>query len=323
MNNNTSQVMTTKAEKLPAKKTTVWQEIRKDFVLNKVLILMAIPVVLYYIIFDYLPMFGIVIVFKDYSPFMGITNSKWIGLRNFQRFFSDIYLFRIVRNTFMINLYQLIFGFPAPIILALLLNEIRSSKFKRIVQTITYMPHFISMVVLCGIIANFFAYGGLINDILSILSIERVPFLLDPKYFRSVYVGTGIWAGVGWSSIIYMSALSRVDQALYEAAEIDGAGRWRQFISVTLPGIMPMIVIMLILRIGKMMAEGSQKIILLYNPLTYETADVISSYVYRRGMQEANFSYSAAVGLTNSLVNVSLLVLANTVSRKVNETSLW
>ena len=297
--------------------------VRKDFVLNKVLILMTLPVLAYYIIFHYLPMFGVVIAFKRYMPFIGIWDSPWVGLDNFKAFFTDPYFPRSVRNTLMINFYQLIFGFPAPILLALLLNEVKKSVFKRTIQSVTYLPHFISMVVQCGIIANFFALKGPINDILSLMGMERTVFLMKPEYFRSIYVGTGIWASIGWSSIIYIAALSRIDTELYEAATIDGANRWRQFLAVTLPGIMPMIVIMLILAIGRMMSEGAEKIILLYNPLTYETSDIISSYVYRRGLLQADFSYSSAVGLANSVVNFSLLVLANAVSRRVNETSLW
>jgi putative aldouronate transport system permease protein len=223
----------------------------------------------------------------------------------------------------LINFYQLIFGFPAPIILALLMNEIKNKFFKKTIQTITYLPHFVSTVVICGMIIDFFAQNGLINDLIASFGGPRTLFLVEAGWFRSIYVGTGIWQGVGWGSIIYLAALTAIDTELYEAVTIDGAGRWKQFVHITLPGIAPTIVILLIMNIGRMMSEGFEKIILLYNPSTYETADIISSYVYRRGLVEANYGFSAAVGLFNTLVNLILIVAANYTSRKVNETSLW
>lgn len=304
-------------------KPNLIQRIKKDFKINKWLILMALPVVAWYILFHYVPMYGVIIAFKEFSPVKGILGSKWVGLRHFNDFFSSIYAWRVIRNTLLINAYQLIFAFPAPIILALLLNEIKSKYFKKTVQTITYLPHFVSTVVICGMIIDFFAKNGLINDIIAAFGGARTLFLLEAEWFRSIYVGTGIWQGVGWGSIIYLAALSSIDTELYEAVSIDGAGRWRKFIHVTLPGIAPTIVILLIMNIGRMMSEGYEKVILLYNPNTYETADLISSFVYRRGLVDANYSFSAAVGLFNSLVNLILIVTANYVSRKVNETSLW
>lgn len=295
----------------------------KDFSMHKYLYLMAIPVILWYIIFNYVPMYGITIAFKNYSPVKGILDSPWIGFKHFKDFFQSYYFIRVVRNTLMINFYQLIFGFPAPIILALLLNEIRNNLFKKVVQTVTYLPHFISIVVVCGMIAEFASKDGLINDIVVLFGGERTSFMLKPEYFRTIYVGSSIWQGVGWGSIIYLAALTSIDQEQYEAALIDGAGRWKQFLNVTLPGIAPTIAILLIMQIGHMMSEGFDKVILLYNPNTYETADIISSFVYRRGLEESNYSFSTAVGLFNSVINVALLIFANTVSRKVNETSLW
>ncbi|MNC12736.1 putative multiple-sugar transport system permease YteP [compost metagenome] len=220
-------------------------------------------------------------------------------------------------------MYELIFAFPAPIILALLLNEVRSSYFKRVVQTITYLPHFVSVVVISGMIVDFSRKDGLFNKILGFFGVEAQNLLLDPSLFRTIFIGSGIWQGVGWGSIIYLAALTAIDTQLYDAATVDGANRWKQMLHVTLPGIMPTIVILLILRIGGMMNVGFEKVILLYNSQTYETADVISSFVYRRGILEANYSYSTAVNLFNSVVNFLLLVLANKISRKVNETSLW
>lgn len=298
-------------------------EVSKDFKMNKSLLLLVLPVIVWYVLFHYVPMYGIVIAFKNYSPMKGIMGSSWVGLYQFKEFFNSVYAWRVIRNTLIINFYQLIFAFPAPIILALLLNEVKHTVFKKAVQTVTYLPHFISMVVICGMIVDFTTKDGLINNILALFGGERISFLLKPEWFRTVYVGSGIWQGIGWGSILYLAALTAIDTEQYEAAAIDGANRWRRFLTVTLPGIMPTIVIMFIMQIGRMMSEGAEKVILLYNPTTYETADIISSFVYRRGLVESNYSFSAAVGLFNSLVNLILIVSANWISRKVNDTSLW
>ncbi|MBT2291488.1 sugar ABC transporter permease [Paenibacillus albidus] len=305
------------------KKPSLIQAIKKDYKKNKWLILMVLPVVAWYILFHYVPMYGVIIAFKQFSPIKGIWDSNWVGLQHFYDFFNSISAWRVIRNTLLINFYQLIFAFPAPIILALLLNEIKSKYFKKTIQTVTYLPHFVSTVVICGMIIDFFAKSGLINDIIAYFGGSRTIFLVEEGWFRTIYVGTGIWQGVGWGSIIYLAALTAIDTELYEAVTIDGAGRWKQFVHITLPGIAPTIVILLIMNIGHMMSEGYEKVILLYNPSTYETADIISSYVYRRGLVEADYSFSAAVGLFNSIVNLILIVTANYVSRKVNETSLW
>jgi len=299
------------------------QKVKRDFSMNKSLWLMAIPVVIWYIVFHYLPMIGVVIAFKNYTPTKGIMDSSWVGMKHFKDFFGSFYAWRVIKNTLVLNLYQLIYSFPAPIILALLLNEIKNNHFKKAVQTITYIPHFISLVVICGMIVDFTASEGLINDIIAIFGGERISYLLKPEWYRTVYIASEIWRGIGWGSILYLAALMGIDTELYEATAIDGAGRWKQFINVTLPGITPTIIIMLILNIGKMMSEGADKTILLYNPSTYETADIISSFIYRRGLADANYSYSSAVGLFNSVINVILITGANSFSRKINETSLW
>lgn len=313
----------TTSSKSKYKKKSLIETIKADFKQNKYLILMSLPVVIWYIVFHYVPLYGITIAFKNYSPMKGIFDSSWVGLRWFKEFFNSYYAFRVIKNTFVINLLQLTFGFPAPIILAVLLNEVRNSSFKKSVQTITYLPHFISLVVICGMIVDFTAKDGFINILLQIFGWTPTNLLLKPEYFRTIYVGSGIWQGVGWGSIIYLAALSGIDTEQYEAATIDGANRWRQFVNVTLPGIAPTIIILLIMQIGRLMSEGADKIILLYNANTYETADIISSFVYRRGMIDSNFSYSTAVGLFNSVINLTLLLTANKISRKVSETSLW
>ena len=295
----------------------------KDFMRNKYIYIMAVPMVIYYLLFHYLPMYGAVIAFKNFSIADGIIKSPWIGFEHFIRFFSSPYFVRITMNTFIINLYMLLFALPMPIIFSLLLNEIRQNKLKSLFQTISYLPHFISIIVVCGMIIQFTGEQGIINDFLASFNIPRSSLLLDPKLFRSIYVISGIWKEVGWEAIIYLSALACIDPTQYEAARIDGASKWHQMINVTIPGIIPTIVTMLILRIGQMMNVGFEKVMLLYNQNTYETADVISTYVYRVGLLNFNYDYSTAVGLFNSLINFSLLILANSISRKVNETSLW
>lgn len=300
-----------------------WTNIRRDLIKNRYIYLMAIPVVAFFIIFCYVPMYGVLMAFQNYKPQYGIWGSQWVGLQNFADFFGSYYAWRLIRNTFLINLYDVIFSFPAPIIFALLLNEVKAMKFKRTVQTITYMPYFISLVVVASIIVEFTSSRGFIVDVLSVFGFEKKSLLGDARYFRSVFVGSNIWQGLGFNSIIYLAALSGVDQELYEAATLDGAGRWKKMWHITLPGISSTVIIMLILRIGSMMNVGFEKIILLYNPATYETADVISSFVYRKGLQEMNYGYSTAVGLFNSVINFALLVFANALSRKFSETSLW
>ncbi len=299
------------------------KKVRTDWVRNRSLYILVLPVVIFYILFNYKPIYGAIIAFQDYTPRLGISGSDWVGLANFKRFFSDIYFGRLMRNTLLLSLYDIIFGFPAPIILALLLNEIHNRFFKNVTQTITYLPHFISMIVVCGMLTDFSLSTGLFNDIIVFFGGERHPLLQDPSLYRMIYILSDIWQQVGWGTIIYLSALSGVDSQLYEAAQIDGANKWKQTLNVTLPGIAPTIITMFILKIGKLMSMGYEKTILLYNPSTYETADIISSYVYRIGLLEQDWSYSTAIGLFNSVINFVLLIVANKLSKKYSETSLW
>ena len=284
---------------------------------------MILPVLAFYIIFHYFPLYGALIAFKDFSPMKGIWGSPWVGLKYFQDFFNGYYFWRIIRNTFMISINTLIFSFPAPIILALLINELRVKWFSRMVQTITYLPHFISLVVFCGLIREFTLDSGIINYLMLFLGWHPVTMLNKPELFVPIYVISDILKEVGWGSIIYLAALAGIDPQLYEAAEIDGAGRFKQIWHVTLPGITSTIIILLILRLGNMLNVGFEKIILLYNPAIYETADVISSFVYRKGIQEFNWGFSTAVGLFNSVFNFILLLIANWTSKKVKDTALW
>lgn len=297
--------------------------IRKDFIKNRYIYLLALPVVAWYFIFNYLPMYGTIIAFKDFSPGRGIWGSPWYGLNNFLHFFQSIYAWRVIRNTLLINLYSLVFGFPAPILLALLFNELRNVAFKRTIQTVGYLPHFVSIMVVCGMIVDFTTRDGLISAIVQFFGGKPLNMLTEPMYFRSLYVGSGIWQEIGWSSIIYLAAISGIDPQQYEAALIDGAGRFRRLWHITLPGIMGTIVILLILRMGQMMSIGYEKVILLYNPATYETGDVIASYVYRKGLQNGEYGFATAVGLLNSIINLILLASANWISARLGSTSLW
>ena len=265
-------------------------------------------------------MYGALIAFKNYKPALGFLGSPWVGLDNFTRFFTSPFFGRLVRNTLLLSFELLLFGFPAPIILALLINEVHHKGFKKSVQTLTYLPHFISLIVVVGMITDFSMTSGLFNDIIVFFGGERSPLLQNPALYRTIYVLSDIWQQVGWGSIIYLSALSGVDAQLYDAASIDGAGRFQKLLHVTLPGIMPTIITMLILRIGSLMSIGYEKTILLYNPSTYDTADIISSYVYRVGLLEQGWSYSTAIGLFNSVINLILLVLANKTQQKARPT---
>lgn len=295
----------------------------RDFRRNYLIYLMLLPVVVYYLVFQYGPLYGIQIAFKNFSAGLGIWNSPWAGFQHFEDFFTSHFFVRTTRNTVMLGLYDLIFVFPSSIILALMLNEVRNQIFKRTVQSITYIPHFISIIVIAGMILDFLATDGLINQLIEYFGGTAIPFMRLPEWFRTVYITSAIWQGVGWGSIIYLAAISNIDPSLYDAAKVDGASRWRQAFHITLPGIMPTVIILFILRIGSFMALQDEKILLLYNSMTYETADVIGTYVYRKGILEANYSYSTAVGLFNSMINFTLLLAANYLSKKFTETKLW
>jgi putative aldouronate transport system permease protein len=268
-------------------------------------------------------MYGIIIAFKNYKPGMSIMGAEWIGFKHFADFFGSYYFGRLIRNTFTLSLYSLIWGFPAPIIFALLLNELRSKKFMRAVQTLTYVPHFISIMVVCSLIMNFTASHGVINDIIAAMGGTRSAMLQDAGKFRSIYVISGIWQEIGWGSILYLAALTSISQELYEAADIDGATRFQKIRAITLPCIAPTITIMLIMRMGGLMSVGFEKVLLLYNDLTMETADVISTFIYRRGLLNADFAYNTAIGMFNSVINCLFLIGANKLAARLSETSLW
>ena len=297
--------------------------LRKDLRKNKWKYIMILPVIIYIAVFCYKPMYGVIIAFKNFRPAVGIMDSPWVGLKHFITFFNDYNFWRILKNKFSISALSILFGFPAPILLALLINEIRNTKFKRAVQTISYMPYFISMVIICGLIKTFCQSDGIITDLVVALGGERVNLLASKNWFYPIYIISNIWQNIGWDSIIYLAALAGIDQEQYEAARVDGAGRIRQIISVTLPGLMPTITILFILKMGNILNVGFEKILLLYSPTTYEVADVISTYVYRIGILDANFSYSTAIGLFNSVVNIIFLLLTNAISKKMNNSGLF
>lgn len=300
----------------------------RDWSLNKWKYIMILPVLIYLAIFCYKPMYGLIIAFKDYKVTRGIENSAWADpwYKWFANFILDPYFPRLIKNTFVLSGLTILFSFPAPIILALLINEVRSNVFKRTVQTITYMPYFISMVVLCAMINVYCKQDGLFGQIAVFFGGTAQNYLANPKYFRLIYVLSDIWQKVGWDSIIYLAALAGIDQEQYEAARVDGANRFQQMLHITLPGLLPTITILFILRMGGILNIGYEKILLLYNPSTYEVADVISTYTYRLSFPASGtpmYSKSTAIGLFNTLVNVVFLLITNAVSKKASETSLF
>lgn len=311
------------APPLQLKEKLTWKKVRNNLYKYRGIYVMLIPVLIYYIVFAYAPLTGLQIAFRDYRPGRGIWGSTWIWFDNFIQFFNGPYFWRTLRNTLLISLYTILICFPAPILFALLLNEVRNKYFKKVVQTVSYLPHFISLVVVCGIIKEFVSTTGLFNSIVALFGGEAANMLMDPGKFRSIYVISELWQTIGWNSIIYLAALAGINTELYDAAAVDGAGRFRRIWSITLPGIMPTVIIMFIMRIGQFMSVGFDKIILLYNENILETADIISSFVYRKGLIESNYSYSMAVSLINSIVNFALVIVVNKISAKVSETSLW
>nr|WP_238392621.1 ABC transporter permease subunit [Paenibacillus antri] len=299
---------------------TAWSRM----LLNWELYLFIAPAFLYYLIFHYGPMYGIQIAFKNFIPTKGITGSPWVGFEHFTRFFESYYFWDLLWNTLSISLYELAVGFPLPIILALAFNEVKDSFFKRTVQTVTYSPHFISVVVMSGIIITFLTPStGMIVHLVELFGFEAPQFLTDPRWFKTVYVLSGVWQGTGWGTIIYLAALSAVDPQQHEAAIMDGATRFQRIVNINIPAIFPTITILLILNMGGILSVGFEKILLLQNPLNMESSDVISTFVYRSGLLDAQYSFSTAVGLFNSVINAILLIAVNQIARRTSETSLW
>ncbi|WP_199615983.1 ABC transporter permease [Paenibacillus alkalitolerans] len=296
----------------------------KKVLQNWQLYIFVAPAFLYFFIFHYIPMYGIQIAFKDFAPTLGIWRSEWVGFEHFIRFFNSYYFWDLIRNTLGISVYELIVGFPLPVILALLLNEAKDGMFKRTVQTVTYAPHFISVVVMAGMIIAFLSPStGIINHLLQFFGFESIAFLSEPAWFKTVYVLSGVWQNTGWGTIIYLAALSGVDPQQHEAAIVDGASRLQRIRYINFPTILPTMVILLILNVGNIMALGFEKILLLQNPLNLESSNVIATFVYEAGLLDAQYSFAAAVGLFNAVINVILLVSVNKIARRTSETSLW
>ena len=310
------------AYKLKLSKEEKRRLIKKDLRRNWPVYLVVLPIIIYYFMFEYIPMYGVQIAFQEYRPARGFGHD-WVGFKHFIKFFQGPYFWRLMRNTFLINWYELLFSFPIPIIIALLYNEIKSKKFKSITNTCIYLPHFISLVVVCAIVHQFCSGDGFLTQIAAFFTGEDKSLLAQAKWFRTIYIGSGIWQGAGWGSIIYVAALQGIDTQLYDAASVDGANKWGQMIHVTIPGILPSIMVRFVLTLGSMLSVGSQKILLLYNEATYETADVISTYIHRYGMENAKYSYSTAVGLFMNIINVSMFISANKLSKKLTSVSLW
>ncbi|MFC5406599.1 ABC transporter permease [Cohnella soli] len=295
----------------------------KAIIRHKFIYLMILPTFIYFLVFSYVPMVGIVIAFKDIQLFKGIWASPWVGLEHFRTFFGSIQFNRLMGNTLTISLSRILFGFPIPILFALLLNEVRIGVFKKAVQTITYFPHFLSWVIFGGIIYNLLGPIGAVNLILNLLGMEKIDFMTNPSIFRGMLIVTGILKEFGWGAIIYLAALSGIDGTLYEAARIDGAGKLRQVWHITLPGIRSTIVLMFVLSLAGIMDAGMEQILILANPLVYSTSDIIDTYVYRIGLQESNFGLATAVGLFKGVIGTILIVLGNMIVRRTGERSIW
>lgn len=307
-------------------KASLWTRFRKALIRDRWLYLIMLIPAVYYIMFHYYPMYGVSIAFKQYKPKLGIIGSPWAsqnGMKYILQVVKDPYFWTVFQNTIVLNLVNLLITFPAPIVLALLLNEVASNKYKRVVQTITYLPHFLSTVVVVGMMNTMFNSTGIVNEVIASMGFEKIAFLNDAAYFRPMYIGSNIWQNIGWDSIIFLSALAGLDMELYEAARIDGAGRWKQTLHITIPGILPTIIIMLILAMGKIMNVSYQKVLLMMTGSNQSVSDVISTYVYRRGITKADFSYATAVNLFQSLVSLLFVGVTNWISRKTSETSLW
>lgn len=305
------------------KKNKFGQLLKADFRKNWLIYLMLVPVIVYLLVFCYAPMYGVVIAFKDFKPRLGIMGSEWVGLKYFKEFVGSVFFGRTLKNTLMLSGLNLLFGFCAPIVFAILLNEVRNLRFKKMVQTVTYLPHFITTVIIASLILIFTDSDGFITQIVNSITGHEGSLIGDKHMFRPIYVISDIWQSFGWGSIVYLAAIMGINPELYEAARIDGANKFKQIIHVTIPGMLPIIVIMFIMAVGGLMNVGWEKAFLLQSPVTYDTSDIISTFVYRKGFEDMNYSYSAAVGLFNSMINLILLVGANKMSRRVNGSGLW
>ena len=303
---------------------TAIKSLKKNIKRDWMLLLIILPGVVYFAVFCYGPMYGILMAFKDYNISKGVWGSPWVGLKHFKELVQSVYFGRLVKNTFLLSIEQLLWSFPIPIAFALLLNEIKNKHFQRFAQTAAYLPHFVSVVVVVGILKDLLSSnGGVITQVLSTFGVAPKNYFNLPGAFRPLYVGSGVWQEFGWNSIIYVAAISGIDQQMYESAALDGAGKWQKLVHITLPSIAPTIILLLILNMGNMLNIGYEKVILMYNSATYSTADIFSTYVYRKGLLNAQYSFAAAVGLANSLINIVILLTANFTAKKMTDTSIF
>lgn len=309
-----------KASKKKSRLKKAFKHIKKD----RQLLIIFLPCALFYAIFRYGPMFGLVMAFQKYGIFLGFFKSPWVGFLHFEKFFNSQDFFLLFKNTLLLGVYTLLWTFPFPVIFAILLNEIKNDKFKNKIQTVSYLPSFLSIVIVCSMVTDFLSPShGIVNTVLAALGLEKHYFMIDPAWFRTVYIVSEIWSTMGYSAIIYLAALAGIDPTLYEAAKVDGCTRFKGIWHITLPSILPTVATMFILKSGNMFRIGFEKVLLLYTPTTYKVADVFSTYVYRKGLLESNYSYAAAVGLFESLVALILLLITNRVSKRISEQSLW
>ncbi len=312
----------TKVRRRPkeSRATRIFDHLKREWQLYA----MLLPTILWLLIFLYKPMYGLQVAFKDFSLFRGVADSAWIGFDHFENLFGNDQFLRALRNTIIMSAYGLLFGFPVPILLALMFNEVLNQTFKKSAQTIVYLPHFISSVIIAGIvITSFSPSAGIVNTILEWFGMDSIYFLTKPEWFRPIFIGTGIWQEAGFQSIVYLAAIAGVSPTLYESAVVDGASRWQMMWRITVPSIMATIIIMLIIRIGNILEISFEMIILLYQPATYETADVVNTFIYRQGLQGGQYDFAAAAGLFNAVVAFVLVMTANTISKRYSRTSLW
>ncbi|WP_082794476.1 sugar ABC transporter permease [Halobacillus sp. KGW1] len=315
-------IVRTSAMKRAEKKTRAkrrWRGILQNYELY----LFLLPAIIYFLLFHYVPMYGVLIAFKEYIPSEGILGSPWVGMEHFTRFFQSYNFWDLIGNTIWLSVFQLVIGFPLPIIVALLLNQMINERYKRFVQTVIYAPHFISVVVLAGMVFVFFSQDGLVNSILGVFGVEPIAFMSQPEWFKPLYIGSGVWQETGWSAIIYLAALSAVSPETHEAATMDGANKFQRILHVDIPAIMPVATILLILSVGNIMNIGFEKAFLLQTPLNQPSAEIIPTYVYKVGLQQAEYSFAAAVGLFNAVLNLILLWSVNRAAKKLSGTGLW
>ncbi|MDN4865680.1 ABC transporter permease [Priestia megaterium] len=301
------------------KRRKTWSKI----LVNYELYLLLLPALVYFVVFSYIPMYGVLIAFKDFIATEGILGSPWVGFKHFETFFHSFQFWSLIKNTLGLSTFQLIIGFPLPIMLALMLNQVRSEKYKRFVQTVVYAPHFISIVVLVGMISVFFSDNGLVNNLITIFGGKPISFMAQPEWFQPLYIGSGVWQETGWAAVIYLAALAGVSPELHEAAIMDGANKWQRILHIDIPAIMPTAVILLVLSVGNIMNIGFEKAYLLQTPLNQPTAEIIPTYVYKLGLQQAQYSLATAVGLFNAVINIILLIAVNKFAKKLSGQSLW